>query len=91
MVKGFPFGGNKWELISIEMIKKNRVIYDLFVSSKKFKPAAKKFSSAKMPFFTRFDKKPAFPPVKIILNVGIDVSNRSINASISTTTLEITP
>ena len=29
--------------------------------------------------------------VKIILNVGIDVSNRLINASISATTLEITP
>ena len=73
------------------MIKKKRVIYDLFVSSKRFSPMAKKFSSAKMPFFTRLDKKPASPPVKIILNVGIDVSNRLINASISATTLEITP
>ena len=77
--------------MSRKVIKKNRVIYDLFVSSNRFSPMARKFSSAKMPFFTRFDKKPASPPVKIILNVGIDVSNRLINVFISAIALDITP
>ena len=78
-------------MMNKKVIKKRRVIYDLFVSSNMFSPTAKKFSSAKMPFFTRLDKKPASPPVKIILNVDIDVSNRLIIDSISAITLVITP